>query len=530
MDDAKKAASGNTAAESSAIVTDPARNVVSSGAGDKKTAADSGDASKAPPEARPVRETAAQISVTSPATPNANEDLSNGARIVEETIVAPAPPPQDIAPQPEVATPLPPPPPVVPLQPPIPAPNVAAPPSPSQGAPPALAPVPHSKAEFAKEQEVIAKILKEAKLPEERGAPVAQKPQTAFDTRLAPHQDQPIPAVHTDVDGPRASALSEQHPPNEIVGAGQGAPQIEKEKRPGLAATIVAPLRTLKDDLQGAVRLKKISLVRAVALEEEKRHHPSDEERMKEETSVRRSRRTLGILFTVAVFVALGGAAFFGVFIVMEERGSGGSGVPQSAILFAESGVPLALEGNALELKRLLTNARLSGSGTLGSITRIIPTVPETSPEGITSERGATLQEFLRALGTRVPDELLRALSQDFFFGLHTVDENAPLFIIPVVSYERAFAGMLTWEETLSADLSPVFTPVLDQVIGSGGLPEKRRFEDVVMRNYDVRVLKDDAGTIELYYSFPTRALLIIAESPYSFTEILSRLRAERKL
>ena len=50
------------------------------------------------------------------------------------------------------------------------------------------------------------------------------------------------------------------------------------------------------------------------------------------------------------------------------------------------------------------------------------------------------------------------------------------------------------------------------------------------MRNYDVRVLKNDAGGIELYYSFPTQNILIIGESPYSFTEILSRLRAERKL
>ncbi len=50
------------------------------------------------------------------------------------------------------------------------------------------------------------------------------------------------------------------------------------------------------------------------------------------------------------------------------------------------------------------------------------------------------------------------------------------------------------------------------------------------MRNYDVRALKDDAGQIQLYYSFPTRDILIIAESPYSFGEILSRLRADRRL
>ena len=58
----------------------------------------------------------------------------------------------------------------------------------------------------------------------------------------------------------------------------------------------------------------------------------------------------------------------------------------------------------------------------------------------------------------------------------------------------------------------------------------KGRYEDLVMRNYDVRALKDDAGEIQLYYSFPTQNILIIAESPYSFPEILSRLQASRQL
>jgi len=51
-----------------------------------------------------------------------------------------------------------------------------------------------------------------------------------------------------------------------------------------------------------------------------------------------------------------------------------------------------------------------------------------------------------------------------------------------------------------------------------------------IKRNYDVRALRDDAGNIELYYSFPTQNILVIAESPYSFAEILNRLQAARKI
>jgi hypothetical protein len=59
---------------------------------------------------------------------------------------------------------------------------------------------------------------------------------------------------------------------------------------------------------------------------------------------------------------------------------------------------------------------------------------------------------------------------------------------------------------------------------------DERQFEDTVMQNFDVRELKDDNGDTQLYYSFPTRTILIIAESKYSFPEILSRLRADRRL
>lgn len=446
-------------------------------------------------------------SQTPPAQPSTPEPE---AHIIEETVVKPA------APKPTVPTPpapLPPPPPPAPI--PAPAPLPAPPPSLQPPAPPAL-PVPpttHAPAEFAKEQEAIANILKEIKLPERR-MPEVSKETKVFDTALGATPPPPVQPAPT----PQ---------PVESTTPAQASEPVKQSE--GLASSIVSPLRTLKNDLQRIIRVNKISLVRAAALESQKHRGPAEDERQL--VSEGRSRRSVGILFAAALFVVLGAAAFLGVFLITGERSGIPSENPQNSILFAENGVPFPLDNNSsIELKRLLAQARLGSGGTLGSITRIIPVVSETSSEGVISERPATLEEFLRALGVRAPEELFRALPDDFFFGIHTVDENAPLFVIPVLSYERAFAGMLRWEETLNADLSPAFTPVPDQTVGSGGLPEKRRFEDVVMRNYDVRVLKNEAGTIELYYSFPTRELLIIAESPYSFTEILSRLRAERKL
>lgn len=348
----------------------------------------------------------------------------------------------------------------------------------------------------ASPQQEIASILAEVKLPErrERQAPESTAVQTP-------------PAV--------------QPPP---VPAADRLPTRAAE----IASSIVAPLRTLKHDLQEVVRKKNISLVRAAALEQEKRFGREGHERAPHPESARRG---VGILLAALLLIVLGAGAFFGVYIIEQQRSAGAPSASQSpSIVFSESTVALPLEDqSAADLKRLLANARTASSATLGSITRVVPVV-STVAEGVAIERAATLEEFLAALGTRASPDLLRALSGEFFFGIHTVDENAPLFVIPVISYERAFAGLLAWEGSMNSDLAPAFTPVPDQVIGAGGLPQKRQFYDEVMRNYDVRVLKDDSGTIQLYYSFPTQNLLIIAESPYSFTEILSRLRAERKI
>lgn len=291
----------------------------------------------------------------------------------------------------------------------------------------------------------------------------------------------------------------------------------------------VRALHTLKDDLQHVVREQKISLVRAVALEEEKRHHsPEIDEQIEAETRSQKKSH-YGLLIAGILFL-LGTVAIGAVLYVMAERTQKSAAPITAKVLFAENNAPIPIDNLApADLRREIGNARLSTALTLGAILEIIP-VTQTQVAGQAQIRAVTFSHFLTAIGARPPAELTRALSDTFFLGLHTVDENAPILVIPVTSYERAFAAMLEWEKSLNADLSPIFTPVPSQKMGPGGLPTTREFEDTVMRNYDVRALTDDSGQIQLYYSFPTRDVLIIAESAYSFSEVLSRLRADRKL
>ncbi len=341
----------------------------------------------------------------------------------------------------------------------------------------------------------IADILKEVKLPERHGQKAeAPAPHSQYDTTLAdPERAMPKP-LQTPQEG------------------------VEHD-----APTGIVSLHTLKDDLQHVVQTNKISYVRAVALEEDRR------QKKEVAAAPKRDRRGSMRFVLAGLLVGVGVLALGAVFFVQSERSTPQGGIVRQEILFAEQTVQFPIDNQAPgDLKRTIASARSAGSLTLGAILQIIP-VRTVETENGDVPTPITASEFFSALGARAPEGLVRALGDSFFFAIHTVDENAPIMIIPVTSYERALAGMREWEELMNADLEPIFTQLPVQTLENNTVVE-RVFDDMVIRNYDVRALKDDAGIVQLFYSFPTRNILIIAESQFSFSEILGRLRADRRL
>ena len=254
------------------------------------------------------------------------------ARFIEEVVTKPAPAKAVVPPPPPIQSPPPvpplPPPPEAPMHIQVPAPPVESPPiSPLSesiaAVSPPQPPPPHTSEELQKENATITKILKEIKLPERHETSgEAQKPKEAhvFDTMLGVStgnkiniEDKPLPET----------TKAPEVPP--IPHEGDLAPSKTAGTVPedGLVSSIVSPFRTLKNDLQSIVRDKKISLVRAVALESEKQHAQSNIVE-REQGKVVRSRRTFRILFAVFLLFALGAAAAFGVYVIIQER----SGIP----------------------------------------------------------------------------------------------------------------------------------------------------------------------------------------------------------
>lgn len=359
-------------------------------------------------------------------------------------------------------------------------------------------------------QEDMQKILADVKLPERRVDAPPRK-----EIPIAPTQEEkaPTPAPLPET-APLAEKIAAEAP-------APAAPDTTNERT-------LASVHTLKDDLQHVVRDNKISYVRAVALEEEKR---SKKEVQTEEMPKHASTGMRVVILSISL-IGLGALALGAVFFIQSQRVASPNTIGSTSVMFAEQTVTFPL-GNvpAAEVKRALADARVRVTSPLGSMIRIVPTLSEGDIDaGTLSEREATFKEFFEHLGARPPEEFWRAVSNEFFFGIHTVDENAPLIVVPVTSYENAFAAMLSWEKVMNSELAPVFTQLSALTIDQTGLPVERSFTDKLLRNYDVRTLVDDSGTTQLFYAFPTRDILIIGESEYSFTEVLSRLRAERKL
>lgn len=360
----------------------------------------------------------------------------------------------------------------------------------------------------------IADILSKIKLPER------------ITLKMSGEKAKPAVTPPPAIPSVPAETKSAEAPPRPA--AAQPGENAKNEGAPSLAS-----VHTLKDDLQSVVRDTKMSLVRAVALESEKKKGQDHLAGPGLFSDKARSHKVIGIAFVVMIFIALGLVTFFGVRSVLEQ----GAGTPQPvtapSLIFAEKTLMFPQETRTGDdLKRtLMAGVRTVSNVPLGAIIHIVPTSPRTDAEGAVTEQTMGIGDFLTAIGAQATPELLRSLRGDFFLGFHqTAGKLSPVIIIPVISYERAFAGMLAWEPVMNGDLSTIFSSIPPQTMNEKGLLVQREFQDVLINNYDVRFLKDDAGATQLLYSFPTRTMLIITESPYSFTEVLSRLRASRQL
>lgn len=139
-------------------------------------------------------------------------------------------------------------------------------------------------------------------------------------------------------------------------------------------------------------------------------------------------------------------------------------------------------------------------------IVQLYPTIQ--SSEG--DERPASAQETLSVLSPRTASSFVRSIREMTFGSI----SGEPFIILKTGSFDVAFAGMLQWEQTMSADLAPLFgAPVIESFDPSARTDTQVRaafFKDAIASNKNVRLLFDEQGNDRVVYTFIDQNTILI--------------------
>lgn len=266
------------------------------------------------------------------------------------------------------------------------------------------------------------------------------------------------------------------------------------------------------------------------------------------------SRAVVMVATGIVLLVLAGGGAFAAYQFVMTMRNTPIASITVPSIVFADEYRELEGSGNAL-----LGSLAAASNGALvpGNVlvTYILASADGEGDGLITAPAGGDV--FMRALQLPMPDILLRNIAKESTIGIiNAGGMTAPFFALRVDSYERTYAGMLTWEPLLARDLALLYplypvmeAPVLDPtptvststasstLAASSTAPvitsapaqatARTRFEDAIVSNHDVRVLRDTDGRSLILYGYADKRTLLIVRDEASFEALLARLKAE---
>lgn len=284
----------------------------------------------------------------------------------------------------------------------------------------------------------------------------------------------------------------------------------------------MSPIRTYKYDAAESIKDKNVSVVSIAAAESNRRAREPRYRPQPPKGSTFTKNFAIIVMSIALVSSGLGIGWFF--FIKASENTgiAPRAGIP--SIIFTDQQTEVSIAGlynNQLVAK--LEDQRKKVTEKSNTVTHLYLT-----------ETGRVLpaETFISRLSINVPSALTRSVSSDFMFGVHIKDGSNPFFIFKTNDFEQTFASMLEWENTINKDLAPLFGSTLgakrQETENSGGLTIPRTFHDVVVRNVDTRLLRDDNGTVILFYAFPNPNTIVITNNEDTFFEIFKRLSTSR--
>ncbi|MDB5244981.1 MAG: protein of unknown function with transrane region [Parcubacteria group bacterium] len=207
------------------------------------------------------------------------------------------------------------------------------------------------------------------------------------------------------------------------------------------------------------------------------------------------------------------------------------AGVP-SLLTFDES---IEVKGTGATLMQAV--ADVAGQASVaGNVIVTYITAPGAAGGSVPQPGGALIE----ALSLNAPTILTRNIDDSSTVGtIHAGSESRPFLVLRVNSYERTFAGMLAWEPDMATGLAtffPAYTDVSTAIVAttsssSPAFPSTIAitspfFNDAVVANHDVRILRDAKGRSLILYGYEGKDTLIIARDEAAFTALIARLTA----
>lgn len=288
----------------------------------------------------------------------------------------------------------------------------------------------------------------------------------------------------------------------------------------------LSPLRTYKSDTAEAVRERRESVSSIVTAERTRREISGRIGAQAPEESF-----ILGFRTKTSAFLALSAAVVFSLgaglvsFLLLWREQEPEITPAAQALVFVNKEIKIdagTLEKTAIEaeIKKAL-GTRDAVLNDLVAITFVRERADTKSGKPV--EEIVGIQEILSRLTKNTPPQFLRALGDEYLYGVHVLGENIPFLIVRVDSYESAFAGVFGWAKTITRDLAAFFN------ITRFPPPEIYEFSDILIKNRDVGVLYDEARVPIIYYSFVDRETLILTTDRITFEELLNRLATPKR-
>lgn len=295
-------------------------------------------------------------------------------------------------------------------------------------------------------------------------------------------------------------------------------------------------VRTYEDDVAQALRQKGASLG-SVFMAESKKRESLGAQVMSDDGRINKKRilTILLIIFLSLLSIGLLGFLVWKIFLTPAITPP----FSLETLIPSDSEKYLNIKGlSPEEVLSLLRKERDEAAGSLGAVVALNLYIKNDLDDGTPNNTPVYADDFFKAIASKAPGKLYRSLLPEFLLGGHIFDGNQPFIVFQVDSYQNAFAGMIEWEKYIKSDLSVFFETKEKITINSDEVPPiasttpdspdiplvPESFEDAVLRNKDVRILRNANGEILLLYSFPDRQTLVITTNENTFRELLDRL------